>query len=85
MGDFIVVGSNSVVQIVDAQQRRVVATLDFDKKFSRFVYADPPSMHIADTDGSGFLAVTTDGQLRYFAADDFRAKSAPQKNSAPAR
>lgn len=84
MGDLIIVGSSSVLQILDAQQRKIAATLDFDKKFSPFVYADPPSMHIADSDSSGFLAVTTDGQLRYFAADDFRAKSVPQR-SAPAR
>ncbi|MBI2987005.1 MAG: PQQ-binding-like beta-propeller repeat protein [Deltaproteobacteria bacterium] len=72
MGDLVIVKSGFLIQIVDAQKARVLATLDFEKSLSWFIYSDPPSMHIADSDSEGFAVVTSDGKLRYFAAEDFR-------------
>lgn len=71
MGDFAIVGSSLRLQVIDIQRARIAATLNFEKLLSRFVYADPPSMWIGGSDDQGFVAVTTDGVLRYFAAEDF--------------
>jgi hypothetical protein len=35
-------------------------------------------MYVADSDAQGFAVVTSDGTLRYFAAEDFRSKTAGQ-------
>lgn len=78
MGDLVIVKSGFLIQIVDAQKARVLTTLDFSKLLSRFVYSDPPSVHIADTDVQGFVVVTSDGKLRYFAAEDFRGATSSQ-------
>lgn len=72
MGDLAIVASGFVVQVVDPRSASIVATLDFKKLFSWFVYSDLPDMHVADSDAQGFVVVTTDGRLRYFAAEDFR-------------
>lgn len=71
-GDLMLIGSNFVLQVVDPQSVRIVASLDFEKQLSRFVYTDPPAMDIADSDAEGFLVYTTDGRLRYFSVADFR-------------
>lgn len=75
MGDLVIVKSGFLIQIVDAQKARVLATLDFEKSLSWFVYSDIPSMYVADADAKGFVAVTSDGKLRYFAAEDFRGRT----------
>ncbi|MCZ7624704.1 MAG: PQQ-like beta-propeller repeat protein [Candidatus Methylomirabilis sp.] len=72
MGNRAITGSSLRVNVVDVQRARLVAALDFRKMFSSFVYADPRSMWIGGSDDQGFVAVTTDGVLRYFAAEDFR-------------
>lgn len=77
-GDLVIVRSGFLVQIVDAQKAKVLVTLDFEKLFSWFVYSDVPSMYVADSDAQGFAVVTSDGKLRYFAAEDFRGRTISQ-------
>jgi outer membrane protein assembly factor BamB len=78
MADLVIVGSYFVLQVVDSQSAEILATLDFERAFSWFVYSDPPSMRVADNDAQGFVVVTSDGKLRYFAAEDFRSISSSQ-------
>jgi hypothetical protein len=78
MGDFIIVGSHFIIQLVEPKTTRVLGPWDFSKLLSRFVYSDPPSMRVAGNDAQGFVVVTSDGKLRYFAAEDFRSISSSQ-------
>jgi outer membrane protein assembly factor BamB len=78
MGDFIIVGSHFIIQLVEPKTARVLGPWDFSKLLSRFVYSDPPSMRVADNDTHAFVVVTSDGKLRYFAAEDFRSISSSQ-------
>ena len=77
MGDLVIIASNFVLQVVDPQRARIVGTFDFERQFSFFVYAEP-GMRVADSDAQGFVVVTTDGRLRYFASEDFPSSGPPQ-------
>ena len=71
MGELVIVTSGSVLQVVDPQNVKVSATVDFGKLLPFLVYTEP-GVRIADSDAHGFIVITTDGKLRYFAAEDFR-------------
>lgn len=77
MGDLVIIVSGLALQVADPQGARILATLDLEKLLSWFVYADPPSRQVADSDAQGFVVVTSDGRLRYFAAEDFRSPVPP--------
>lgn len=67
-----IVGSTFRLQIVDTKSAKVLGSLDFKKLLSWFVFSDLPRADVADSDPKGFTVVTSDGKLRYFAAEDFR-------------
>lgn len=77
MGELVIVQSDLVLHVVDLHSRAIVARLDFEKRLSRLVYADPPAMRLAGSDVQGFVVVATDGQLWYFSAEDFRSLVPP--------
>jgi len=80
MGKLLIVASGSVLQVVDAVNVKVSATLDFGKRSSLLVYTER-GVRIADSDPKGFAVVTSDGKLRYFAAEDFQKSVAVPDSS----
>ena len=71
MDHLAIVGSTFRLQIVDIKSAKVLGSLDFKKLLSWFVFSDLPRADVADSDPKGFTVVTSDGKLRYFAAEDF--------------
>lgn len=67
----VVGGYDDVLLLIDINEARTVAALNFGKLYSRLVYVNFQDTEITDRDRQSFSVRTADGRLRYYAIEDF--------------